>query len=245
MSVYHVDVNGLQVEAVYEETAIQTILLPLLQNIRELSIQKQRRIIVFLAAPPATGKSTLTLFLEQLYQKQYHDGKLQVLGMDGFHYHQEYILSHSIIKDGTALPMKEVKGCPETFRVDDFKQKLLELRKGDVLWPYYNRRLHDVEEDKIRVTKDIILLEGNYLLLQEEKWKGLSELCDYSIFLDAPQDLLKLRLVKRKMAGGALPHQASAFYEQSERVNIERIRNHSKKADLLLMLDQKGNLYQP
>ena len=57
------EINGLHIEAEYSDRAVETIFLPMLRHLTELQKEAGRRILVFLAAPPATGKSTLVKFL--------------------------------------------------------------------------------------------------------------------------------------------------------------------------------------
>ena len=98
--------------------------------------------------------------------------------------------------------------------------------------------LHDVVEDQIQISKDILLLEGNWLLLQEEGWKELKQFCDYSIFIQAEEDMLKQRLIERKIQGGLSRSEAIAFYERSDGRNVSRVLQHSMQADLTLRLSQ-------
>ena len=79
--------------------------------------------------------------------------------------------------------MKSVKGCPESFDYKRFKTLLEKVKEEDIRWPYYNRVKHDVEDDVIAVHAPIIVLEGNYLLLDEAPWKELQTMCDDSIFI--------------------------------------------------------------
>lgn len=106
---------------------------------------------------------------------------IQALGLDGFHYHSDYINSHDAIVLGEKVPMKQVKGCPETYDTEKLRQKLEKIKIEDILWPIYDRNLHDVVEDQIKVTKDIILIEGNWLLLKQEPWKSMQQYADYKI----------------------------------------------------------------
>ena len=63
--------------------------------------------------------------------------------------------------------MKEVKGCPETFDIEKLKNKIAQLKKEDTKWPVYDRTIHDVIEDAVTVERQIVLVEGNWLLLNE------------------------------------------------------------------------------
>lgn len=240
--IFTTTVNGFEVHAEYADDVIEEIFTPLLKKLTSLYHEKKKRIIVFLAAPPASGKSTLVLLLEQLSTQIEGIEDLQAVGMDGFHFHQDYILSHSIVRTGKTIDMKQVKGCPETFDFEKLYNKILTLKEKDTMWPMYNRKLHDVEEDQLHITKNIVLIEGNYLLLKEAPWNELSNLCDYAIYLDADENLLKERLIKRKMMGGTLPHKAIQFYNESDRVNVIRTLQYSKKGDLNLEVMRNGRI---
>ena len=314
-------INGLPVEARYTEENIREIWNPLLLRLEEMQRKKGDRLVVFLAAPPATGKSTLATFLSahrvcrhdapvtrcprfdcvkhspcaratdtlvetgnapslcdgtgtvqreqsegterprdlpagvplrdaKFPDKHDEDGlarpnrdlKFQALGLDGFHYHQDYILSHTVtLEDGRVLPMKQVKGSPETYDVPHFAEKLRALRQGDPLWPVYDRRLHDVVEEQTPVTAPIVLIEGNWLLLQEGGWKELSQMADYTIFIRAEEALLRERLIGRKMQGGLSREQAEAFYQTGDGVNVRRVLAASGPADLTLRMEADGS----
>ena len=80
--------------------------------------------------------------------------------------------------------MVGIKGAPITFDLDKLLRKLKELKEDPVCkWPLYDRLLHNPIEDKITVDGDIILLEGNYLLLDTEGRNDLSSFADYTISL--------------------------------------------------------------
>ena len=237
---YEFIINGYKICAEFEESLIQETLLPFFQKIEKRQTGLERQ-LVFLAAPCGAGKSTLAALIEHLSSTMEGFPKVQALGMDGFHYPQSYILTHTILRDGQTLPMKQVKGCPETFAFEKLKQKLIACKSKNVLWPTYNRMLHDVEEDQIEVHAPILLIEGNYLLLDEEPWKELAAYCDASIFIDTSIEEIKRRLMQRKMMGGMAPHEALAFCESSDLPNARRILNHRLPADLTLML-KKGTL---
>ena len=98
--------------------------------------------------------------------------------------------------------------------------------------------MHDVVDDQIDVSAPIVLIEGNYLLLDEEPWNRLSDLCDASVFIEADEQSLCDRLIQRKLNGGMAPHEAVAFVRQSDLRNVKRILEHRKKADVTLVFEQ-------
>ncbi|WP_343209147.1 nucleoside/nucleotide kinase family protein [Anaerolentibacter hominis] len=239
---FQFDVNGLDITARFTQENIDDIFLPLLRNLTDRYREKEERQIVFLAAPPAVGKSTLVNFLTWLSREHEELQEIQAVGLDGFHYHQDYILSHTVTqKDGTVLPMKSVKGSPETYDAARFAKKIVALRKENVMWPIYSRKLHDVVEDQILVDGSIILVEGNWLLFGEGEWNRIKDLCDYSIFISAREEMLKDRLIDRKMKGGLTREEAEAFYLTGDGVNVRRTLAGSQKADFTLELTADGD----
>ena len=235
---YQVNINGIDVDAMYEEEFIENTINPLLKHLEELWRKKGSRILVMLAAPPGAGKSTLASFLEY-YAKEILAGvSVQAIGMDGFHRRQEYLLSHETEVDGTMMPMVRIKGAPVTFDLEGLTAKIRQVADGDTCaWPTYDRHLHNPIKDAISVTGDIVVLEGNYLLLDEEGWRDLHKMADYTIFLRADEEMLRNRLVDRKEASGNAREKAEEFVDFSDMRNVRLCLFHSLKADLELNVD--------
>ena len=105
------------------------------------------------------------------------------------------------------------------------------LRGEAVTFPIYDRTIHDVVEDALTVDGKIILLEGNWLLLKDERWKDMRRFADYTLAIKADLAILKQRLINRKMQGGLSLEAATAFVEQSDTYNVERTLNDSADAD--------------
>ena len=238
---YLFKVNGFEMTAIYNEDTIQKVFLPLLKQLQRLQKEKKERIIVFMAAPPAVGKTTLCEFLEYLSKQDQELTDIQALGLDGFHYHSDYINSHDAIVLGEKVPMKQVKGCPVTYDTEKLRQKLEHIKTEDILWPVYDRNLHDVVEDQIKVTQDIILIEGNWLLLKEEPWKTMQQYADYKILILAEEEMLKERLISRKEKGGLTREEAVAWYQNSDSKNVTRVLRDSLQGDLLLKVEEDND----
>ena len=238
---YLFKVNGFEMTAVYNEDTIQKVFLPLLKQLQQLQKEKKERIIVFMAAPPAVGKTTLCEFLEYLSKQVQELTDIQALGLDGFHYHSDYINSHDAIVLGEKVPMKQVKGCPETYDTEKLRQKLEKIKTEDILWPIYDRNLHDVVEDQIKVTKDVILIEGNWLLLKQEPWKSMQQYADYKILILAEEEILRERLISRKEKGGLTRAETVAWYQNSDSKNVTRVLKDSLKGDLLLKVEEDND----
>lgn len=234
---YEVVINGINVNAYYSEESINKIYIPLLKKISTIQKNKGRRILVMLAAPPGAGKSTLLSFLKYLSENTANLSPITTIGMDGFHRYQDYLTSHTTIRDGKELSMVEIKGAPVTFDVDLLKERIKQVANGvECGWPEYDRMMHNPVEDAIKVTGNIVLLEGNYLLLKEEGWSELKDYADLTIKIDADIDMLRDRLINRKMLSGADEETAKAFVEFSDLYNAKLCINNSSDADIILKL---------
>lgn len=238
MKNYQLTVNGHDINAQFDEDNIQNLFIPMLKKWTKIQIEKNRRILILLAAPPGCGKTTLSLFLEYLSHQIKDITPIQAIGMDGFHHYQDYLDCHFIKRNGKQIKMSEVKGCPETFDVDKLIAKIKETKIKATYWPLYNRAKHNPEENQVFVDSPIVLIEGNYLLLNEKPWLEIHHLFDDTLFIEANIDELQQRLIARKMLGGIPYHQASDFYIQSDGVNVLRVLNNSLKANIHLKMEK-------
>ena len=238
---YSTNINGIDVIAHYPEKTIRDVFVPLLKRLSAMHSEKQRRILVMLAAPPGAGKSTLVSFLDYLAKQAVPEVSFQGVGMDGFHRRQEYLLSHTVTVDGKEIPMVDIKGAPVTFDLERLREKISELMEGHPCrWPIYDRLLHNPVEDAITVDSDIVLLEGNYLLLDIDGWRDLSDYADFTISLSANEELLRKRLIARRIATGVNQEDAEKFVDFSDMANVRLCLENSKKADLELEITQDG-----
>ena len=234
---YSADINGITVNAAYSDTTVNEVFIPLLKHLAQLHHEKQRRILVMLAAPPGTGKSTLVSFLEHLAQSVIPDKRVHSVGMDGFHLRQEYLLTHAVEIDGKRVSMSSIKGAPITFDLDALTRKIKEVTEGNICrWPHYDRQRHDPVDDAVTIDADIVLIEGNYLLLDADGWRELSQYADYTVSLTADEEMLRGRLIRRKMKTGMSRENAERFVESSDMRNVRLCLDKTMKADLALSI---------
>jgi len=237
---YSLEVNGLWQEVKFNEATIEKVFMPFLHELTDLKMTMDRKVIAYLVAPPGAGKSTLAKFLEQLSRERSKEVEpIRALGMDGYHYTAAYMNVTTIERDGEQVLMRDVKGAPETFDMDLLIDKIRALRQEGTDWNIYDRKIHDVLPDYWSVEDDIILLEGNYLLLKETGWTNVRVLSDYSVFIEAEPELLRERLINRKVQGGKSREEAERFFDFSDSKNIERVLKNSARADEMwkLLLD--------
>lgn len=235
------NINGLTQDVKFSKTAIEEIFNPLLRKLTELQGLADRKIVAYLAAPPAAGKTTLAQFLEKLSRENIMFTNIRALGMDGFHYDSDYLKKNKILRDGQEILMNDIKGAPETFDVDAMQNKIREARLEGTHWNTYDRIIHDVVHDALSVEDDIILIEGNYLLLEEPRWTNIRVLADYTVFVKAAPELLTERLISRKMKTGLTREQAENFYRNSDGKNVERVLKNSARANETWQLQPDGD----
>jgi pantothenate kinase len=144
------------------------------------------RFLVALAGPPASGKTTLAANLAAILGPG-----ARVVPMDGFHFDDAVL---------EARGHRARKGAPHTFDALGFAHCLRRIRKGEeVAIPVFDRNLELARAGADVVTGDdrIILVEGNYLLLNQTPWTALHPLFDFRIFVSATESLLTRRLTER------------------------------------------------
>ncbi len=226
---YNSTVNGFSVEGFFDDEDVKNIFIPLLEKIIHMQQTKNERLLVFISAPPAVGKSTLVNFLVYLAQTNLNFHDIQTIGIDAFHFYNDYLAENGLASR---------KGAIDTYDIDKLTNKVASLKKEPhVYFPVYDRNLHEPVQDSILINSKIVLLEGNYLSSTSEKWKNLNKYCDFSIFITAKEEFLKDRLVSRKMKGGKTEKEALTFYENSDSVNIKYVLSNHNKTDVVLELN--------
>ena len=77
--------------------------------------------------------------------------------------------------------------------------------------------------------------------MDEEPWRDLRALADYTLRIDAPPTLLRDRLIARKVQGGGSEAEATAFYEASDAANVLRFAAHAGAADEVWQMKPDGD----
>ncbi len=232
---------GYDVEALMSLEELWRFYLPLCRAVLGLaeSLPEGRRALVGVAGPGASGKTVLAgLLCKLLGRLAGGEGNCIVCPLDGFHHPNAYLEAH-FTRDasGRRVPLRAVKGAPESFDAAAFVAALRRLRVREaVSWPGYDRRMHDPVPDAIRIgaADRIALVEGNYLLLERGPWTGAADLLDLRLFVDAPQEELRRAMVARHMRGGRSRADAKRHYKGVDLPNARLIRASGRRADLVL-----------
>ena len=149
--------------------------------------------------------------------------------MDGFH------LPNAVL---TASGLLGFKGASETFDADAFVELVRGLRTAThvVECPAFDRTIDEPVADQVRVEPDdvVVIVEGNYLLLDEPPWSELVDLFDEIAYLDVPDDVRVGRLVDRHVEFGRSRFEAVDFVNRSDEANTRRITRGRHRADVLV-----------
>jgi len=191
--------------------------------ITDIGLRAHEQVLVGLAGPPGSGKSTLARDLvdEINARRQY---TAAVLPMDGFH-----LSNLQLERKGIA----SVEGAPETFDVDGFIATLSRIRspgRKTVYVPDYSRvlREHIAASVAIAAETNIIVCEGNYLLLESGEWKDVWTYLEHAWFLNVEWAICRQRLTARHIASGKSVAAASEWVDRSDKGNYDLIVNGSR-----------------
>ncbi|WP_201742223.1 nucleoside/nucleotide kinase family protein [Mangrovicoccus ximenensis] len=185
-----------------------------------------RASLIAVAGAPGSGKSRLAEFLAEGLNAGC-PGRAEVVPMDGFHYDDAVLAARGL------LPRK---GSPETFDVAGFDHLLARLRANDepeVAIPVFDRSLEISRAGARMIGRgvELLVVEGNYLLLGKAPWDRLARHFDETVFLDVPADELERRLRRRWTVKHALPpEEAERKLRGNDLPNGETVRRMSRPA---------------
>jgi pantothenate kinase len=183
------------------------------------------RLIVAIAGAPGAGKSTVSATLSAAINAREPDASV-VVPMDGFH------LDNTILD---AMNLRKRKGSPPTFDCAGFEMLLKRLRNinEDVVIPLFDRKLDLARAGAgiVKAGQRILLVEGNYLLLNQSPWDRLAALFDVTVFLEVDRLELENRLVQRWLAHGHNVGSAQARALSNDMPNAELVVEESRAAD--------------
>ena len=186
----------------------------------------KNRYFIALSGPPASGKSTISQKLaNDLSAKEYNSSILQ---MDGFHY------DDLILKEKKLLLKK---GAPETFDVMGLINFVSRLQKEDeVVIPIFDRSLELSRSSAVIISKNtkVIIVEGNYILLNSYPWCELHKFFNTTVMINCEKKILEKRLIERWENFNLPKEEIDEKVYKNDLPNGVNVLKNSIKADYIL-----------
>jgi pantothenate kinase len=198
-------------------------------------LDPSRRVVVGIAGAPASGKSTLA---ERLVSRlnEAAAGCAALLPMDGYHYDDGILIERGL---------RARKGAPETFDVFGLLHMLDRLKRNqedEIAVPVFDRDLEIARAGARLIPNSVrvLIVEGNYLLLNQQPWSRLNTMFDVTVAIDAPEHILRRRLVARWRGYGFTPAEIEAKVEGNDLPNGRNVMLNSKPSDFVLGAEWPG-----
>ena len=188
-------------------------------------IKRSGRVLLGLAGPPGAGKSTLAAALQAEFASV-----AQVVPMDGFH------LANAELE---RLGRRDRKGAPDTFDATGYVallRRLLAQSDDEIVYaPEFRREIEEPVANAIPLfaRTQLLVTEGNYLLLDDEPWAQVRSLLDEIWYVDVDDALRVERLTQRHMQFGRSADEAAAWVARTDEPNARLVEASRKRASFV------------
>jgi pantothenate kinase len=187
------------------------------------------RAVLGVTGSPGAGKSTLV----EVLLRELPAESVAHVPMDGFH------LADVALR---RLGRLQAKGAPDTFDAGGYVALLRRLRADaeDVIYaPAFERDLEQPLAGAIAVPRQarLILTEGNYLLVDDERWNPVRRELAEVWFCDPDPEVRMAQLVARHVQFGKDPEHARAWVQAVDEGNADLVESTRSRADLIVPAD--------
>ncbi len=198
--------------------------------------------IISIAGSVAVGKSTSARILQSLLSNWPHLRKVDLITTDGFLYPLEKLQKDNLLHK---------KGFPVSYDTPKLIRFLADIKSGKphVSAPIYSHLTYDIIPDQFDIVdqSDILILEGlNVLQTGNRKTSQMfvSDFVDFSIYVDAEEDLLKQWYIHRflKFRKGAFSDPNSYFKHYAQLSEQEAVATASNIWDNINGLNLRENI---
>ncbi|OMQ19588.1 MULTISPECIES: type I pantothenate kinase [Serratia] len=182
--------------------------------------------VIGIAGSVAVGKSTTARLLQALLSRWPEHRSVELITTDGFLHPNKVLSERGLMKK---------KGFPQSYDMHSLVKFVSEVKSGArrVTAPVYSHLIYDVvpEGHKVIEQPDILILEGLNVLQSGMDYPHdphrvfVSDFVDFSIYVDAPEDLLQTWYINRflKFRQGAFSNPDSYFHSYAKLPEAEAI----------------------
>jgi pantothenate kinase len=194
-------------------------------------IERSGRALLGLVGPPGSGKSTLAAALQAEFASV-----AQVVPMDGFH------LANAELE---RLGRRGRKGAADTFDSAGYVallRRLLIQDDGEIVYaPEFRREIDEPIANAIAIhaRTQLVITEGNYLLLDDGPWAGVKGLLDEIWYVDVDDAVRVHRLTRRHEEFGRSAEDAAAWVAGTDEPNARLIEASRAKASFIFRWDDE------
>ena len=198
--------------------------------------------IISIAGSVAVGKSTSARILQSLLSHWPKQRRVDLITTDGFLHPLAYLQEHNLLHK---------KGFPISYNTPLLIRFLADIKSGkpNVTAPIYSHLTYDIIPDQFNVIDqpDILILEGLNVLQPNRNQANelfVSDFVDFSIYVDAEEDLLKEWYIHRflKFRQSAFSDPNSYFKHYDNLSEQEAVTTAGKIWDEINGLNLKENI---
>ncbi|MGP1956289.1 MAG: type I pantothenate kinase [Arsenophonus sp. NC-PE1-MAG3] len=201
--------------------------------------------IIGIAGSVAVGKSTTARLLQTLLSRWPENRKVDLIATDAFLYPNQILNERGIMNK---------KGFPQSYDIHRLVKFISDIKSGvkNVTAPVYSHFTYDIVPGKKQVIKqpDILILEGLNIFQNGMDYPNnpdhvfVSDFIDFSIYVDAPENLLKKWYISRflKFCKGAFSNPNTYFYYYSKLEKKEAINTAKTIWEEINKINLKENI---
>ena len=191
-------------------------------------------LMVGLVGIPGSGKTISAILLATLLEE--YGLETMSLGQGGYHYPLDYLKS---FPDAEEVIYR--RGAPDTFDPHALMRDLERIKHGDedfITLPGFDHAVGDPEPNKHAFDRNrhkVVIVEGLYLLHDQDGWEGVASCFDLTIFLNTDVDNCIERVkIRNQCIPGYTPEEINVRCELVDRVNAMTVMKTKDRADMII-----------